>query len=335
MTTLSEALVKAFEGKEEPGVGAVADTWLTLGMVTNQIEAMLAAYFLQEQGISVRVPLDVGQEHEWNHKLPPTHKKYLDSEGVPKAPASLESITLGESAHLAVREFTAQDEKTVSNAKLSLTDKLVALEARILAQKSGKCYVVTNDTALIEQLQANAKEQGLNIVLLMPSTIERDLAHLLPKLELQLLIPGHVLAQLYRLGSGQQGYEGQPYVRVERKKPYTLGNMTITIDASVGVLSTDEKTRRVPSRTNDYGIPIAVVKDSSQPEVERAILQLAPQMPKRVSKLIILPESEKYFPRVLRLGTDKANAHYYESVRWARIRAAQEITLLRAHLEHP
>ena len=127
-------------------------------------------------------------------------------------------------------------------------------------------------------------EQGLGITLLMPSAIELDLSHLLPKLGLQLLVPGSVLAQLYKFGSGQQGYTGQPYVHLQRRTPYTTGGTTIKADTAAAVLSTAEMTNRVPSRTNDYGIPITVPKDLSQQEVEKALLSLKPQIPKRLAE---------------------------------------------------
>ena len=92
MTTLDEVLKEALRGKEEPKAGAVADTWFTLGLATHRIDTLLAAYFLQQQGILTRVTPDVQEEHEWNYMLPPSHERYLDSEGVPKAPHSLESI---------------------------------------------------------------------------------------------------------------------------------------------------------------------------------------------------------------------------------------------------
>ncbi len=318
MTNLREKLIEAARGKEEIPAGAVADTWLTLGLATKMLHTLLVGRFFEDEGVTTRTTQDVRAEHEWNYRLAPDHEKYLDSEGVPKAPVSLESILQLES-HLAVRGFAEGDQSLLQNQRLTTTDKKVALEAGIIAGKFGLCYVVTNDTELIRQIRRMNAEQGLNITLLMPSTIEQQLSHLLPKLGLQLLVPGHVLAQLYKFGSDQQIYTGQPFVSVNRRMPYTLGNTTITPDIATAVLSTDEKTRRVPSRTNDYGIPVAVIKTRSQEEVQKALTMLMPQIPKGVSKFAVLPEDEKCFPVFFRITQNKKSFYYY-TMEWARIR---------------
>lgn len=322
MAIIGYALKEALKGKEELLAGAVADTWYTLGVATRRIDAQLAAHYLEQQGIITRVTWDVEREHEWNYKLQPSHEKYLDSEGVPKAPISLERILQGTSTHLAARTFTEAEAEILANQKLTLTDKNVALEAKILAQRFGHCYVVTNDTALIRQLQDAIREQNLNITLLMPSTIERDLGQLLPELGLQLLVPGQVLAQLYKLGSGQQRYEGQPYVHVMRNRPYTFGNTTIMVDTATAVLSIGNASAKAPSKTNDYGIPVAILESQSQEEVTRVVVNLFPKIPKRPVKFAMLSGDQHYFPLFSQLRPDRKDKDFvaHRSLQWARIK---------------
>lgn len=322
MATIGDALKETLKGKPELPAGAVADTWYTLGVATHELHAVVAAYFLQKQGIWTRITPDVQEEHEWNHRLQPSHEKYLDSEGVPKAPVGIESILEGTRTHLAVRTFTEDEARILANIRLTQTDKKVALEAKILAQNFGHCYVITNDTDLIRQIRDAILEQNLNIALLMPSTIEHDLGHLLPELGLQLLIPGQVLAQLYKLGSGQQRYEGQPYVHVIRNRPYTFGNTTIMVDTATAVLSTGKPGTKAPSRTNDYGIPIAVLESQSQEEVTKAVVNLFPKIPKRPVKFALLSGDQHYFSVFSQLRPDKEDKDFvaHHTLQWARIK---------------
>ena len=333
MTRIGDVLEEQLKGREGSKAGAVADTWFTLGITTHEIHAMLAAYFLQQKKIFTRITAEVEEEHKWNYSLTPEHEKYLDSEGVPKGPVSLESIIEERTTDLVVRTLTENRADILANQRLTPTDKLVALEAKKLAQTFGHCYVVTNDTALIQQLQKTIREQNLNITLLMPSTIERDLSKLLPQLGMSLLIPSKVLAQLYRIGMEEQQNinrnSERAYVKVLRQEPYALGRTTIRADTAkdvvtegippvlreVGfpVFSTDKYANPI-----EYGIPVRVVKDLTEDELYRALKGFEP-VPRNF-KLFLLPEAQKYRPAVIRVNLHKAaGKDAFRGLRWARI----------------
>ena len=322
--TLRDLLTEALKEPEDIPVGAVADTWLLSGVATHEIHAITAAFWLEQKKLWVRATWNVQEEYERFYRTTP---HILDSDGVPKGPVSLERILQNVITSIAERKFTEQDNAVVANQRLSSTDRLVALEARKVAERYGRCYLITNDTELIgrsgQRFGRVIEEQGLNIILVMPSYIKEHLSHVLPKMDFGFLVKSPVLAALYRFGTDQQKYEGQPYIRMLRAQPYTLGKTTIITDVAAEVSST-EPGKKVPARTNEYGIPIIVTKDPSQGEVEKAVLSLKPQVPRKLTgfRFAVLPESEKYLPMFFRLIKEKNNGEIvasYEPIRWARI----------------
>lgn len=338
--TLKDALMKVMKEKEDTPVGAVADTWLLVGVATHNPHAMVTAHWLNQQGIWIRTPGDVEDEyHRFYEATDPTVS--LDSEGVPKAPVSLEKILQKTAVSLAERGFTEQDSTVLSNQKLSWTDKRVALEARIVAEIHGHCYLITNDTELIgrshERFGRVIEEQGLKITVVMPSYIEQHLHHLLPQLGFRYMLTSNVLAKLYRLGteSGimEQKHDGQPYILMQRAQRYAFGKTSINVDVATDVLSTDGPERRVPARTHEYGIPVFIVKTLSREEIENAILSrlevipsLKPQARRGVNRkgfvFAALPEDEKYLPLIGRLKNERSNGNSslsYEQLKWGRL----------------
>ena len=161
-----------------------------------------------------------------------------------------------------------------------------------------------------------SREQGLNIALVMPSYIEQHFAHLLPQLGLGLIIPTAVVANLLRIGRGEQQLAGNAYVHINRRAPYRFEGTTITIDTATAVCTTEKRT---PARTTDYGMPFTTVKSLGQEDVIEAFRKLMPQIPKGPRRFILLPEDEKYFPVVLKFAEDK-HSSYFEKVNFARIK---------------
>lgn len=321
--TLRDALLKAFGENEEKPAGAVLDTWFLAALATHEIHAEVTAHWLNQQRIVPRVTWDVEKEY---NRFFETQPVILDDEGVPKAPIGLESMLYGISTSLAVRAFSAKEKDVVSNPRLSLPDKMVALEARILAERHGSCYLVTNDTELIgksgQRFGRVIEENHLNITVVMPSYIREHFAHLLPELNLRYLVTGKAMADLYKLGTGQQQQPGQPYLHVVRSQPFRFGRVTIVTDlaSEVRVL---EPGKRLPARTKDYAIPVMTVKDGGQEEREAAILSLKTHIkPKKLHgfKFAVATGSAKYLPTFFQIRREKSE-YVYESARWARIPA--------------
>lgn len=316
-----ESLMKKAEERPTKGL---ADSWFLLAADSRKIDAMLISYWLAKNQIRTRVPWYVRREYNWNYEASPPK---LDWDKIPKAPHDLDRILGDVSFHYSSIEFTEEDSSLLKDGNLTETDTYLAKTAEDLAGKLGECYIVTNDTNLVSRLKEIREERRRKIKLILPSFAERHLSYLLPEMKFELLVPTPIVAELYKIGTGEQKFEGVPFVYVERKAPYTLGETTITADIAREIRST-KGAKSVPSGTKDYGIPIAIVKDTTNESLNDALPRILAGFAKQKLPAVFLPEDEKHFPvfyrfirgrKVIIEGAKKA---YYSSpneMRWARI----------------
>lgn len=311
---------EAYDRIDDPSALAIADTWFLLQLATRGLYGMLAARWLNLKGIRIRMISPVITEYENFWRAEPT---IPESEKVPWVPRSLGQIIEETSTSFPTRQFSEPDAPVVSNLNLSPTDKRLALEARIVAQRFGKSYLITNDTELIgksgQRFGRLVEEQGLDVTIIAPSYIRQHFAWLLPELGLQLLVPDSVLADLYVAGKNGESGSGVTCVRVQRRQQFAFGGFKIETERAIGVFKLGSQ-RKAPYKTDSYGIPAVTTKDLGQQQVEDAMHRLKPVMPQRLAKFkfALLPESEKYFPTFLSITTQKGKL-FYEKIMWARI----------------
>lgn len=303
MVNVGEAIIEKLSQQPEPFCLYIGDTWFFYRVATHNPFGQLANVWVKETGKRIRLTPGVEAEYTWNHG-----NAALDREGVkglPKAPKSLELILQDSETFYARREFTKEDDHILANANLSPTDKNLVKEAVEIARKFGTSYVITNDTDLGDEIKDVRTTQKLNIHLILPQLIKREMSYLLPKLEASLIIPDELAVEIYHLVTSRR-YTGRPYMVVQRQKPYTFGNTTILTDIAIDVKNARED-KLLPSTMSTYSIPVAVLEDTkaetireTYPEIIRNVdeqrMIFGRKTEERHTKAIIMSRDKNFFP---------------------------------------
>ncbi|MBI2140871.1 hypothetical protein HYU16_00440 [Candidatus Woesearchaeota archaeon] len=239
MNTLEHALKEALklEGNER----IIVDTSFVVDLLGRRLWALLAAEWASKKNLGLVFTSQVEAEYRTLHRYGSP-----DREGIPKAQAPLETMGKAQ-VGFAARAFMSNPPKQLSGTDVKVAEAAVGRAAETRA----KVYVATADYDIPPVLRTSPFANSITCI--TPDSVERNIAGLLPELDLELLIRAPVLADIARLASGELKGDGMPFLAVSRKEPFSYGGKYYRFDTAMELRF---KWGKMRSEERRYDVPI-------------------------------------------------------------------------------